>query len=73
MLKNGDGISKSLFRKDMVLTSGDEYWYRIKQQAIMQTGKVDVILVNFTVTPEERAEEVDFAPSVSLGNTNWPG
>lgn len=26
----------------------------------LQTGKVDVILANFTVTPE-RAEEVDFA------------
>lgn len=72
MLKNGDGISKSLFRKDMVLTSGDEYWYRIKQQAIMQTGKTDVILVNFTVTPE-RAKEVNFAPAVSLSYRNWPG
>ena len=35
----------------------------------LQTGKVDVILANFTVTPE-RAEEVDFASpymNVSLG------
>ncbi len=35
----------------------------------LQTGKVDVILANFTVTPE-RAEEVDFAlpyMNVSLG------
>lgn len=35
----------------------------------LQTGKVDVILANFTVT-EERAEEVDFAlpyMSVALG------
>ena len=29
----------------------------------LQTGKVDVILANFTVTPE-RAEEVDFAVSL---------
>lgn len=63
---------KSLFRKDMVLTSEDEYWHRINQQAIMQTGKADVILVNFTVTPE-RAKEVDFAPAVSLDNRNWLG
>ena len=35
----------------------------------LQTGKVDVILANFTVTPE-RAEEVDFAlpyMNVALG------
>ena len=35
----------------------------------LQTGKVDVILANFTVTPE-RAEEVDFAVpymNVALG------
>ena len=35
----------------------------------LQTGKVDVILANFTVTPE-RAEEVDFAApymNVALG------
>lgn len=38
----------------------------------MQTGKADVILVNFTVTPE-RAKEVDFAPAVSLDNRNWLG
>ena len=35
----------------------------------LQTGKVDIILANFTVTPE-RAEEVDFAlpyMNVALG------
>ena len=35
----------------------------------LQTGKVDIILANFTVTPQ-RAEEVDFAPpymNVALG------
>ncbi len=35
----------------------------------LQTGKVDVILANFTVTPE-RAEEVDFAkqnPGYTVG------
>ena len=45
----------------------------------LQTGKVDVILANFTVTPE-RAEEVDFAkqnPGYTVGipslGSRYPG
>ena len=40
----------------MVLTSEDEYWHRINQQAIMQTGKADVILVNFTRSENHTGE-----------------
>ena len=38
----------------------------------LQTGKVDVILANFTVTPE-RAEEVDFAlPYMNVAWRRFP-
>ena len=38
----------------------------------LQTGKVDVILANFTVTPE-RAEEVDFAlPYMNVAWASFP-
>ena len=69
-------ITRMIKTTSLVLMIGVVEVLKVSQQIIeanrieyLQTGKVDIILANFTVTPE-RAEEVDFAlpyMNVALG------